>query len=628
MKKSIRLRTRALARFSAPALSVLSLAVATGVQAQGIEVNPVVVSASRMEQPLSDVLSSVSVITRTDIDKSQATSLADLLQGEAGFEFGRNGGPGSTTSFFMRGQDSVNVVIMVDGVRAQTDGIGALTMTDFPLGQIERVEVLRGNSGALYGESAIGGVINIYTRKGKGTPTAYGDITYGARNTSRVNIGYGGSVQDVKFDLNLGKSSTDGFSSKSASASVNPDKDSYASEFVAAKFEKKINNDLNMGFRFNTKNSKTDYDGYTASEVNRFDIKTDTVGIFARQVINEQWSSSLDISQTNFKYEDWFNGAYTTKYLSTTPNGLYEGTQDAFRWFNTYQIRPETILNFGIDKSNDRFNQINTYNMTRDTLAYFAGVTNRVDKLTFQANIRHDQVQVDRIASGVAKDNEANPTTGLFGLGYDLTPFWRFTSTVSTGFRAPTASEVSTTPTLKAENHENKEIGFGYASNETVGRFVYFQTSTEDAIVPNSSYTSYSNVGRVENKGVEGFVRSIWMGNNIRLNIVSQDPVNKVTNKQLARRANNYGSLDVSRAIGDYDIGAKLYVSGQRKNSDFDSYVLASYSIWSFYASRKIDNEWTARVKLDNAFDRQYQLAYGYNTPGRGIYATLQYQPK
>jgi len=104
MKKSIRLRTRALARFSAPALSVLSLAVAASVQAQGIEVNPVVVSASRMEQPLSDVLSSVSVITRADIDKSQAVTLADLLQGEAGFEFGRNGGLGATTSFFCVGK--------------------------------------------------------------------------------------------------------------------------------------------------------------------------------------------------------------------------------------------------------------------------------------------------------------------------------------------------------------------------------------------------------------------------------------------------------------------------------------------------------------------------------------------
>ena len=109
MKKSIR------ARAFAPALSVLSLAVAASVQAQMLEINPVVVSATLMEQPLSQVLSSVSVITRQDIEKTQAATLADLLQGEAGFEFGRNGGPGTVTSFFLRGQNSSNVALLIDG---------------------------------------------------------------------------------------------------------------------------------------------------------------------------------------------------------------------------------------------------------------------------------------------------------------------------------------------------------------------------------------------------------------------------------------------------------------------------------------------------------------------------------
>jgi len=183
MKKSIRLRARAFA----PALSVLSLAVAVSVQAQGIEVNPVVVSASRIEQPLSQVLSSVSVITRADIDKSQAATLADLLQGEAGFEFGRNGGPGTTTSFFLRGQDSINTVVLIDGVRAQVDQIGAIQMTDFPLHQIERVEILKGNVSALYGNGAIGGVINVITRENKGSPKAYGSASLGSYSTQKLS---------------------------------------------------------------------------------------------------------------------------------------------------------------------------------------------------------------------------------------------------------------------------------------------------------------------------------------------------------------------------------------------------------------------------------------------------------
>ena len=111
------------ARSLAAVLSVGS--VTTTLMAQSLEINPVVVSATRLEQPLSEVLSSVSVITRADIDKAQATTLAELLQGEAGYEFGRNGGPGTTTSFFLRGEESKNVVIFIDGVKSQTDSLGA-----------------------------------------------------------------------------------------------------------------------------------------------------------------------------------------------------------------------------------------------------------------------------------------------------------------------------------------------------------------------------------------------------------------------------------------------------------------------------------------------------------------------
>ena len=202
MSKSFRLRSGA----CVPVLSILSLTLTSSLKAQDIELNPVVISASRTEQQLSEVLSSVSVITRQDIEKSQAASLADLLQGEAGFEFGRNGGPGSTTSFFLRGQESKNLVVLIDGVRSQTDGGGSLTITDVPLSQVERVEVLRGNSGALYGEAAIGGVINIITLQGKGAPKAYAAATLGSRNTAELSAGYGGQINDTRFDFNAGTS--------------------------------------------------------------------------------------------------------------------------------------------------------------------------------------------------------------------------------------------------------------------------------------------------------------------------------------------------------------------------------------------------------------------------------------
>jgi vitamin B12 transporter len=624
MKKSIRLRARA----CMPALSVLSLAVAASVQAQGIEINPVVVSATRLEQPLSDVLSSVSVITRQDIEKSQAPTLADLLQGEAGFEFGRNGGPGATTSFFLRGEESKSVVIMVDGVRTQTDGIGALTSTDMPLSQIERIEILRGNAGALYGESAIGGVINIYTKRGKGAPSAYGALTYGSRHTSDVSAGYGGRVDDYSFDVNVGRAGSNGFSAMAPQASanrVNPDKDGFLREYAAGKFEKKLSSDLTLGLRVDAKFTQSDYDGSyspdTTATTHRFETRSDLVGFYATQVMSDNWVSRFDVSGSNFTYEDAKNG-------STLATGLYQGHQDAVRWFNTYQATTTTVLNFGLDKTMESYSQRATYDMKRDALGYFLGSTTKLDRWTFQTNVRRDEVDVNRTTSSSAKSNTTQATSLLLGAGYQLNPQWRLTSTTSTGFRAPTASEVAYNPALTPETHQSQELGFVYASEQSLMRVIYFQTSTSDAIIYQSASPNYMNVGSIENKGVEATLRTRWMGNQIKLSAVSQDPWNVSSAKPLARRARQYGSADVSRTISGYDVGVRLYAADARRNLESDANILAGYSLWSFYASRKIDNEWTARVKLENAFDREYQLAYGYNTPGRGVYFTLQYQPK
>ena len=122
--------------------------------------------------------------------------------------------------------------------------------------------------------------------------------------------------------------------------------------------------------------------------------------------------------------------------------------------------------------------------------------------------------------------------------------------------------------------------------------------------------------------------RTKLAGNSIKLNAVAQDPWNSTASMALARRARQYGSIDISRPIQGFSFGAKFFVSGQRKNSDYDTVWLGGYSLWSFYGSHDINNELTARVRLENTFNRQYQLAYGYNTPGRGIYATLHYHPK
>lgn len=618
------------ARSVVPGLSILSLAVVGSLQAQTIEINPVVITGSRIEQPLSQALTSVSVITRQEIEKSQSPTLADLLQGEAGFEFGRNGGPGTTTSFFLRGQNSINAVVMIDGVRSQVDSLGSLQVLDVPLSQIERIELLRGNASALYGDAAIGGVINITTRNGKGAPAAYGSMSYGSRNSLDASVGYGGKSEDYRFNVQAGIKKTDGFSAINTQQqpTANPDRDGYSGEFISARVEKTLSPDATLGIRVQGVRSTADTDNAWANsplDTQQFKKRNNTLGMFWRQAFSSDWISQLDISTSSLTYEDIENGQRLDFY------GLFEGRQNLVRWFNTWQAGADTAVSFGADVSNDNFkvDRGNAYDMQRDATGIFAGVTQKLGAFTAQVNVRHDDVKVENREPGYpASSNRSGADTGLLGLGYAITPAWSVTGTVSNGFRAPTASEVSKNPQLKPETHQSSEIGASYSVDSLLARLVYFDTHTTDAIIykplQGGDYT-YESVGRVSNRGLEATLRSQWRGYTIKGSAVTQEPMNDMSQKPLDRRAKNYGSLDISRSFGIYDAGARLYVSGERPDG---SHTLAGYSLWSFYASRKIDDNWTARLRLENAFDKQYQLAYGYNTPGRGLFATLQYSPK
>jgi vitamin B12 transporter len=579
------------------------------------EFDPVVVSASRTEQSLSDVLPSVSVISRTEIDKSQATNLADLLQGEAGFEFGRNGGPGSITSFFLRGQDSKNVVVIVDGVRLKDEVTGTSQVENISLSQIERIELLRGNASALYGQGAVGGVIQIFTKAGKGDPKAYSSVTYGSRNSSDVAVGYGGQVNDYKFNLGVSRQETSGYSAINPSQylNANSDKDGYLNNSMSGSLSKGFGGGNEIGFRLNATYAKLDYDDAYG---NRADLHTQTsanylTGLYLKNQINDRWISQFDINASQVEIKAHTNGGLNTN---------NDTRQNQVRWFNTYQYSESQSFNFGAEDV--RANSVTTYNgdASRNARAIFAGHQGKYERLSSQLNIRYDNITTGQEA-----------TTGLLGLGYQLTQTFKFVGSISSGFNSPTLSEQANSSYLKAEKYKSNELGFVYLSNSSFTRVVYFSTETKDAILYDGSWqgsNDYSNIGKVENKGFELTSKLSFNSYLVKVTAVTQDPWDVSNNRQLERRAKQYGSVDVSRAIGSYELGAKLYGSAERKDRTGGNGTLAGYSTWSFYASKKIDKEWAVRLKLDNAFDYDYQLAYGYNTPGRGVFATLQYQPK
>jgi vitamin B12 transporter len=404
----------------------------------------------------------------------------------------------------------------------------------------------------------------------------------------------------------------------SQNSRVNPDDDAYRREGLFLSAEKAVREGLVLGLHANAIKSRVEYDsgsafsGDIATDTHHSDTNTSDLTLFGRFKPLLAIESRLGITQSRFEYVDFKNGAQSSR---------SEGNQTSLNLSNVYRLSAGSF-SFGIDATQSDYESYgSTYD--RNAQGYYVGWQGVSGRLDYQLALRHDSVEA---VSSTAK-NEKDADTWLAGLGFQLTDQLRATTQFSTSFRAPATAEVFDTPSLKPESHEGREFGLSYQSGATLARIVRFETETSDAI----SYTgagsgrNYENIGKVENQGFELSVASVFDGWRLKLSAVNQDPRNGSTNARLARRAREYASVDLTRTALGIDWAAKVIASGDRVDG---ANKLPGYSILNLTASKKLAPEWTGRLKVENAFDKQYQLAYGYDAVPFGVFLSVQYQPK
>lgn len=604
--------------------------------AQPAQMAAIVVSATRTEQKLSDVILPVTVITREQIERSQAPTLVDLLQSQAGAEIARNGGPGGQASIFLRGQNSVSLAVFVDGVRMQTDMAGNLRMVDIPPEQIERIEILRGPAGALYGESAIGGAIHVYTRNDAEASGSDLGISYGSRRTSDIAAGYKLRGEDFRLGISVQRFHTDGFSAINTKqeATANPDKDGYERQAIFVKGEKEVSPDLTLGLSANRIQGKTQYDSNYRDDDGDFvndalptdknesrSISSDvTASVQAR--VNASWRSDFRVTVSSHEAKEYINAV-------TRNDDLTEGEQTSWGWDNRYEFGPGTI-GFGIEGGKAQFKTA-ALEFDRQTTSYFAGYNGRGGPVEYQAQVRKDLVRSE--AEGNKQDQDA--FTWLLGAGYWLTEQFKLFGSYATAFRAPAPAELfdvpawGTTgnPDLKPEEHQGGELGLMFVSDWGVLRLAAFESTTRNAIA--YDYPTYRNISRVENQGTELSFDGAAQGWTYKLGAVAQDPRDADTGERLKRRAREYGTLVVGKRLGRFDAGAQVIVSGDRTDSDIATFAdttLSGYTVVNLNASYTLTPEWTLRLKVENATGEDYQLVHGYNAMPFGAFVSAQYR--
>lgn len=597
-------------------LAGLSVIAALPAFAQSDDV--VVVTATRTEQRVRDAIPHATIITASEIRDSGAVDLPALLRREAGFEFSQNGGIGTTSSTFLRGAATNQLLVLIDGVRVSSLTTGATALDQLMLDQIERVEVVRGNVSSLYGSGAIGGVIQVFTHRGRGELGASIDVGAGEQGTQRLRTGYSGAAGGTRFSVNLSHYASAGFSAQNPanSPTTNPDRDGYRNLSLSASLAHRFNADHDAGARYFSSDGRVEFDNAFAASVNdqhAADARVGTWSLYARNRIASRWLSKLSYSQGRDQFDGYLNGVVTSRTKS-------RNTQ--LTWQNDVTLGSEQTVSVGIEKLHQSVQSTTAYGRSgRNVGALFAGYQGRFGRHALQFNARNE----DYSDFGVARTHYA-------GYGFDLTEQVRFTAGSASAFRAPTFNELFFpfgfgNPNLRPERSRSFELGVQYAAGPHLLRVTAFRARIADLINP----FPIVNINSAVIDGVEISYRGMLAGADVKASVTLQDPNQHTatTQVQLIRRSKAFGSFGIAKGFGPWRLGAELLASGRRFDNDIVTFTrvdLAPYELLNLTAHYQFGKQITLSARLENALDKQYTLADGYNTQGRKLSVNLSHQ--
>lgn len=582
----------------------------------------VVVTASRLDQQLTDTIAHTTVITQKDIRESQAVDLSSLLRREAGFEFVQNGGVGTSSGIFMRGGDGRQVLILIDGVRVGSATVGTTAIEGVMLDQVERVEVVRGNVSALYGANAIGGVIQIFTKQGRGKPHAEAQAMVGSRGTHRESAGYSGSAGDTRFSLNVSHFQTNGFSAIDTvqAPRANPDSDGYHNDSISGQISHRFAAGHEAGLRIYQSQGKVQFDSAFGAPADRnvLDGVLSSYSLYSSNQIKPWWKSNFTLAQGTDKSKTFTNGGTPTR---------FDTTNAQYRWQNDFSVAKEHTLSASLEGQEQRVDSTTVFtSTTRNVRSMMLAYSGRVGANQFQASSRRDHYS-----------DFGKADTWLAGYGYDLTTRWKVTAMRSTAFRAPTFNELFFpgfgNPNLKPENTQSNELGLQYAIDQHLLRVAVFDTKYRNLIqtvlaVPPSTFLPL-NVASARVEGTEMSYTGQFNNWDVRASLTVQNPIDATTGAQLRRRGKNFGNLVVGTTFSGWRLGAEAIVGSSRPDLHVVGgapVTLRGYAVVNLTARHAIAKNTFVAARLENVFDEKYQVAHGFNTAGRGLFVSLNWR--
>lgn len=591
---------------------------------ESFNLKEVVVTASRVPQTIDSVIADVSVIDQEQIQRGGQSTLVELLQTQPGIEINSNGGPGTTSGIYMRGTNSGHVVVLIDGMRVSSATAGTTTFENLPIAQIEKIEILRGPATSLYGQDAIGGVIQIFTKKGEGKPKVYGSVGYGTYNTRTIEAGTYGRIEDTSFALNLSGSDTNSFSALKTKNPNFKDNDPYNNFAINASLSQKLAEGHEIGLQiFNSEGHAHFDNSFNAGNFSsKADIEQQSLALTSKNQFTSIWLSNLKVGYSEDKVKSYDE----INFFNPFNPSKFNTEQTQINWQNDLSL-PVGTLTLMYDRLEDDVKSTTAYDKTnRVNEGYVASYIANINAHSIQLSLREDH-----------NSQFGSAVTGGVGYGYTINPNWRVTASYGSAFKAPTFNDLYfpgfNNPKLQPEKSDNVEASLRYQDADSNLSATVYENRVRNLIAFDFSTFTIENLNKAVIQGLTLAGGHRWGNLQLDANVDIQSPRDEASDNLLARRANRHGAVNMSYNIGDWRFGAEAIASSTRYNNLANTVKLDGYTVFNLTTSYKLNSDWSVLARANNIFDKNYVLAIDgnnidYNTPGANLFVSIRYAPQ
>lgn len=597
----------------------ISAALSFSVSGAEQSIEKITVTANKFEQSINDVLASVNVIERAEIEASNVRDLPTLLSTRVGFQVNPNGGFGQNTGVSLRGTGSGDTLILIDGVRTGSATLGQKALNNVPLNSIERIEIIKGSRAAVYGSDALAGVINIITRESDNLSLS---ATFGSDSYQNYQVAGSVKSDDITTAFNAGFEKTDNFD---VLQGVAPDEDGYENKNLGFKVNY---TDAHYGdFKLLGQYSEgyADYDSSFSpvdSTIERDDFKNYQLSAgWSKNYTNQTHSIDLALStdDSDNTYVDFSVGPTTSTFITKRTQIDYNGQ---------YLLSNELNISGGINWYNDDVSHSSQpfVEDSRDVLAVFVGAYYDADKVLANLTVRQDD-----------DEQFGDETTYTAAAGYHLSEDATFRISQSTGFKAPTFNDLYYplygNPDLQPEKSVNRELGLSVDFDIAQVDIAIFRNDIEDKIDYDANF-ALANIDEARYEGVEFSLSQQFFGFDSNLNFAYLSAEDEETGAELRNVAKRTFNWELAKQFGAFDASLDMQYRSDRQGAVTR---LGSYTLWNLAGNYQVNEHIEVSLRVENLFDKEYNAVdsntdfttgevYYYNTPERRFFAGASYQ--